>query len=180
MNRIKLYDKYFVPYISNEEIQKAVEKVANQINQDFKDKNEIPIFICTLNGAIVFAGELLTKLNFDLIIAGIRVSSYNGTNSTGNIKEILGLNTDVEGKTVVVIEDIVDTGTTIEKLCETLYNKKAKDVRVCTLFVKPDIYTKERKLDYVGMEIKNKFIVGHGLDYNELGRNLADVYVLDN
>ena len=179
MNRIKLHDKYFVPYISKEEIKKAVDRVAERLNADFKDFDQVPIFLCTLNGAIVFAGELLTKLNFDLIVSGIKVSSYEGTNSTGNIKEVLGLNTDVEGRTVVIVEDIVDTGATILKLCENLYNRKAKDVRICTLFVKPEVYNKDRKLDYVGMEVANKFIVGHGLDYNELGRNISGIYILD-
>ncbi|MBQ7222239.1 MAG: hypoxanthine phosphoribosyltransferase [Bacteroidales bacterium] len=179
MNRIKLHDKYFVPYISKDEIMKAIDRVAEHLNNDFMDSTEIPIILCTMNGAIVFAGELLTKLKFNLIVSGIKVSSYEGINSSGNIKEVLGLNTDVEGRTVIIVEDIVDTGATIMKLCENLCNRKAKEVRICTLFVKSEVYSHDRKLDYVGMEVADKFIVGHGLDYDELGRNLPGIYILD-
>ncbi|MBR0534035.1 MAG: adenylate kinase [Bacteroidales bacterium] len=177
--RIKLHDKYFVPYIPQNVLMKAVDDVAAKVNADYKDSGKIPVVICVLNGSIVFAGLLLTRLEFPCELAAIRVTSYEGTRSTGNIKDVLGLTTDVDGRDVILIEDIVDTGNTILKLCEHLAFRGAKVVKICTMFTKPEVYHYDRKLDYVGMEIKNKFVVGFGLDYDQLGRNLPDLYILD-
>lgn len=177
--RIKLHDKYFVPYIPQNVLMKAVDDVAAKVNADYKDSGKIPVVICVLNGSIVFAGLLLTRLEFPCELAAIRVTSYEGTRSTGNIKDVLGLTTDVDGRDVILIEDIVDTGNTILKLCEHLAFRGAKVVKICTMFTKPEVYHYDRKLDYVGMEIKNKFVVGFGLDYDQLGRNLPEIYILD-
>lgn len=177
--RIKLHDKYFVPYIPQDVLMKAVDDVAAKVNADYKDSGKIPVVICVLNGSIVFAGLLLTRLEFPCELAAIRVTSYEGTRSTGNIKDVLGLTTDVDGRDVILIEDIVDTGNTILKLCEHLAFRGAKVIKICTMFTKPEVYHYDRKLDYVGMEIKNKFVVGFGLDYDQLGRNLPDLYILD-
>ncbi|MBO7480388.1 MAG: adenylate kinase [Bacteroidales bacterium] len=177
--RIKLHDKYFVPYISQDVLMKAVDDVAAKVNADYKDSGKIPVVICVLNGSIVFAGLLLTRLEFPCELAAIRVTSYEGTRSTGNIKDVLGLTTDVDGRDVILIEDIVDTGNTIIKLCEHLAFRGAKVVKICTMFTKPEVYHYDRKLDYVGMEIQNKFVVGFGLDYDQLGRNIPDLYILD-
>ncbi len=177
--RIKLHDKYFVPYIPQNVLMKAVDDVAAKVNADYKDSGKIPVVICVLNGSIVFAGLLLTRLEFPCELAAIRVTSYEGTRSTGNIKDVLGLTTDVDGRDVILVEDIVDTGNTILKLCEHLAFRGAKVVKICTMFTKPEVYHYDRKLDYVGMEIKNKFVVGFGLDYDQLGRNLPEIYILD-
>ena len=177
--RIKLHDKYFIPYIPQEALMKAIDDVAEKVNADYRDSGKVPVVICVLNGSIVFAGYLLTRLDFPCELAAIRVTSYEGTRSTGNIKDVLGLTTDVDGRDVILIEDIVDTGNTIIKLCEHLAFRGAKVVKICTMFTKPDVYHYDRKLDYVGMEIKNKFVVGFGLDYDQLGRNLPEVYILD-
>ncbi|MCF0172200.1 MAG: adenylate kinase [Bacteroidales bacterium] len=179
MERIKIRDKFFVPYITNRQIMSAVDNVAEEINADFENSGEVPIILCVLNGAIIFTGHLLPRLRFECELAGIRVSSYKGTVSTGNIREVLGLTTDIAGRTVIIVEDIVDTGQTISKLCKNLEDRGAKDVRVCTLAVKPDIYSNERKLDYVGMEVDSKYLVGWGFDYDQMGRNLDAIYVLD-
>ena len=177
--RVKFHDKYFVPYIPHDALMKAIDNVAAQVNADYKDSGKVPVVLCVLSGSIVFCGYLLTKLEFPCELAAIKVTSYEGTRSTGNIKDVLGLTTDVDGRDVIIIEDIVDTGTTIIKLCEHLAFRGAKDIKICTMFTKPEVYHYDRKLDYVGMEVDNKFIVGFGLDYDQLGRNLPEIYILD-
>jgi hypoxanthine phosphoribosyltransferase len=182
MNRVKLHDKYFAPYIGADKIYEAVDRVADAINADFlpiANNENVPILLPVLNGSIIFCGHLLPKLKFPLELCGIRVQSYSGTSSTGNIKELLGLNIDVAGRDVIIVEDIVDTGNTIIKLCKNLEDRGAKRVKICTLATKPDVYDKDRNLDYVGLEIENKFIVGWGFDYDQLGRNLDQIYILD-
>lgn len=178
-DRVKIHDKYFKPYIDSGTLMKAVAEVAAEVNADYKDSGKIPVLLCVLNGSIVFAGHLLPLLEFPCVLSAIRVTSYEGSRSTGNIKEVLGLTTDVDGRDVIIIEDIVDTGTTIMKLCEHLAFRGAKNIKICTLFTKPEVYHQPRKLDYVGMEIPNKFIVGFGLDYDQFGRNLPGVFILD-
>jgi hypoxanthine phosphoribosyltransferase len=178
-NRIKIHDKYFVPYIPNEKLIKAIDNVAAKLNADFEGKDEYPLILPVLSGSIIFAGHLLPRLHFNNELSAIRVSSYEGTRSTGNIKEILGLTTDVQGRTVIIVEDIVDTGKTIIKLIDNLTFRGAKDIRVCTMFTKPEVYKYDRPLEYVAMKVENKFIVGFGLDYDQIGRHLADIYILD-
>ena len=165
--KIHLYDKTFRTFIPNAEIESAIDKVAERLNADFKDSGEIPVILCTLNGAIMFTAELM------------KLSSYSGTRSTGKVRQVMGLTGDISGKTVIIVEDIVDTGNTIVDLKEIVREKGAKDCKVCTMLLKPEVYKKDVVLDYVAMEIPNRFIVGFGLDYNELGRNYKDIYILD-
>ena len=179
MANIKLYNKVFKPYITEDRIEKAIDEVAAKVNRDFKDSNDVPIVLCVLNGAIMFTAAVMKRCNFDAELVSIKMSSYTGTTSSGTVLVPLGLTGDVSGRTVIIFEDIVDTGNTIVALKDLLISKGAKDVRICTMLMKPEVDTKSEKLDYVGAEIPNAFIVGYGLDYDELGRNLPDIYVLD-
>lgn len=178
MDEIIIEDKVFVPYIDYSRISKAIDDVAVKINDDFKSRKDVPLLLCVLNGSIMFTGELMQRLEFPCELTSIRLSSYEGTTSTGVTKKIMGLTCDITGRTVIIIEDIVDTGRTIVDLKTLLTEAGAGEVKVCTLLLKPDVYKQSVKLDYVAMEIDNKFIVGHGLDYNQLGRNYKDIYIL--
>ena len=179
MERIFLKDKYFVPYIPYERIEKAIDEVAERINHDFRHFNGVPIVLCVLNGSILFTGELMKRLNFPCEFSSVRLSSYEGTLSTGITRKVLGLTSSIKGRTIIVVEDIVDTGKTITDLYALLRDAGAEEVKICTMLLKPDVYKKDLKLDYVAMEIENRFIVGFGLDYDQLGRNLKDIYILD-
>ena len=180
-NKVKLHDKTFKLFIPNEQIERAIDAVAARLNQDYADAtDENPvIFLCTLNGAVIFAAELLKRVHFPLELKACKLSSYEGTQSTGVVKTEVPLPAHLDGKRVLIVEDIVDTGNTIMALSQLLKEHKAKDARVCTLLLKKEVYKKDVKLDYVAMEIPNRFIVGFGLDYDELGRNIKDIYVLD-
>ena len=179
--KITLHDKTFRLFIPNEEIEAAIDKVARRLNRDYADcTDENPaILLCTLNGAIIFAAELLKRLTFPLELKACKLSSYEGTRSTGVVKTDVPLPCNVEGRRVIIVEDIVDTGNTIVALSRLLQEKNVKESRVCTLLLKSEVYNKDVKLDYVAMDIPNRFIVGFGLDYDELGRNIKDIYVLD-
>lgn len=178
--KLILHDKAFKPFIDHAEIEAAIDRIAAKVNTDFKGCTDVPIVLCVLNGAIPFTGELLQRLEFNCELVSIKLSSYQGTKSTGTVLNILGLTADVKGRRIIICEDIVDTGNTIVALKELLLSKGAVDVKICTMLLKPDVYDKSEKLDYVGMEIPNAFIVGFGLDYDELGRNSKDIYVIDN
>ena len=179
--KIRLHDKTFKMFIPYQDIEKAIDAVAERLNQDYADAtDEDPVvFLCTLNGAIIYAAELLKRVNFPLELKACKLSSYVGTQSTGYIRTEVPLPSHLEGRRVIIIEDIVDTGGTIVVMKDLLEAAHVKDSKVCTLLVKPDVYKKDVKLDYVAMEIPNRFIVGFGLDYDELGRNIKDIYVLD-
>ena len=179
MAKIKLQNRTFVPYISNEEIEKAIDRVAAKVNADYNGCTDVPIILCVLNGSIIFTAELLKRLTFNCELATIRLSSYRGTETTGLARKVLGLTVSLKGRRVIVVEDIVDTGHTITDLTRILADAGAADVKVCTMLFKPAIFKSTIKLDYVAMEIEPKFIVGFGLDFNELGRNLKDIYILD-
>jgi len=179
MERITLFDKTFRQFISNDEIEKAIDKVAEKINADYSGFTEPPVLLCILNGSIMFTAELMKRLNFDCELISMKLSSYDGTQSTGNVREVMGMTGSVKGKRVIVVEDIVDTGNTIVDLNRIVKEKGATDCKICTMLLKPEVYKKAVKLDYVAMEIPNRFIVGFGLDYNELGRNYKDIYILD-
>jgi len=179
MEKIKLFDKTFRRYISNERIEKAIDEVADRINKDNEGCQDIPVILCVLNGSMMFTSALMKRFNFTCELVSIKLASYAGTSSTGKVKEMMGFTSDVTGRRVIVVEDIVDTGNTIVTLAEKLKEHKAKEVKICTLLFKPDSYDKDVKLDYVGLSIPNAFIVGYGLDYNEVGRNFKDIYVLD-
>lgn len=180
MEKIKVHDKYFKPYIKEQELMKYIDKVAAKVNADYKDNKDIPIFLCVLNGAMMFTAEMMKRLNFQAELVSIKMSSYEGTTSTGTVLIPMGLTGDVSGRDVIIFEDIVDTGVTILALKELLLTKGARSVRICAMLMKPESFKQNVKIDYVGKEIPNDFIVGFGLDYNELGRNLRDIYVIDN
>lgn len=178
MDKVTFHDKTFRPYIKNEDIEAAIDKVADRIRADFEGSGDIPVFLCVLNGAIMFTAALMKRLSFPAELVSIKSSSYIGMKS-GEMRIPIGLTGDVKGKRVIIIEDVVDSGNTIVALRKHLLMKGASEVRICTLFFKPNVYKKDVPVNYVGMEISNEFIVGYGLDYNELGRNLKDVYILD-
>ena len=179
MDKIRLFDKTFKLFIPNAEIEKAIDEVAARINADNAGCTDIPVILCVLNGSMMFTSALMKRLNFTCELVSIKLASYAGTSTTGEVKEMMGFTSDITGRRVIVVEDIVDTGNTIVTLAEKLKEHKAKEVKICTLLFKPEAYTKDVKLDYVGLSIPNAFIVGYGLDYNEVGRNFEDIYVLD-
>lgn len=179
MEKITLYDKTFRPFITYDRLMEAIDGVAEKINADFEHSDDVPVLLCVLNGSIMFMGELMKRLRFKLQTVSIKLSSYEGTNTTGQVRQTLGLTSDIRGRRVIVVEDIVDSGNTIVELKEILAENGAAESRICTMLFKPDAYKKDIALDYVAMEIPNDFIVGFGLDYDELGRNLKDIYVLD-
>jgi hypoxanthine phosphoribosyltransferase len=173
---IQLHDKSFVPFISSEEIDFAIANMAKQMDDDFFD--EIPVFVGILNGSFMVLSDLMKHYRGMCEVSFMKLSSYEGTESTNTVKQLIGSNENLEGRTVVIVEDIVDTGNTIEELKAIFKDKKVKHLKIATLFFKPEAYKKEIKIDYIGIRIPNKFIVGFGLDYDGLGRNLADVYQL--
>lgn len=173
---IQLHDKQFVPFIAAEEIDFALANMAKQMDDDFF--NEVPVFICVLNGAFMMMADLMKHYRGMCEVSFVKMASYEGTTSTNEVKKLIGINQNLEGRTVVVIEDIVDTGNTVEELKAIFKEQKVKHFKIATLFFKPEAYKKEIKIDYVGIRIPNKFIVGYGLDYDGLGRNLRDVYEL--
>lgn len=173
---ITIKDKQFRPFISEEKIRTAVKHVAEKINSELK--NEFPLFLVVLNGSFMFASDLLKEVTIPCEISFIKVASYHGTNSSGSVTELIGLTEDLSGRTVVIVEDIVDTGVTIEKLYTVLTKKNVRQVKIASALLKPVAYKKEYKIDYVGMEIGNDFVVGYGLDYDGQGRNLKEIYVL--
>lgn len=179
MEKITLKDKTFKTAIPYEKISAAIDEVAEKINKDFVGCNDIPVLLCVLNGSIMFMGELMKRLRFDCQIISTKLTSYVGTSSTGRVKQAMGLTADITGRRVIVVEDIVDSGNTIVELKSILEEKGASESRICTLLLKPEAYKKDVRIDYVAMEIPNDFIVGFGLDYDELGRNYKDIYVLD-
>jgi hypoxanthine phosphoribosyltransferase len=177
MQRVTLKDKTFVPYISSDKISASVYQMAQEINVDLV--NDMPLFLVVLNGSFMFAADLLKEVIIPCEISFIKLASYHGTSSTGTVTEMIGLTEEIKGRTVVIVEDIVDTGTTLEKLVSLLIKKEVKQIKVATFLFKPDAYKKQIKVDYIGMDIPNDFVVGYGLDYDGLGRNMKEVYVLD-
>jgi len=173
---IQLHDKQFVPFISAAEIDEAVARMAAKISEDMKD--ETPVFVGVLNGAFMVVSDLMKHYSKPCEISFVKLSSYEGTSSTHDVKQLIGLNQDLTGRTVVIIEDIVDTGNTVVQLKQMFESRNVKDLKIATLFFKPEAYTKDITLDYIGFEIPNKFIVGYGLDYDGLGRNIPEVYQL--
>ena len=178
MNRIKLHDKTFKLFITSKEIEERVNAMANRLNQDLKDV-DTPLFLSVLSGSFIFAADLIRKINVQSDIAFIKLASYEGTESTGNVKQIMGLSKSIVGKTVVIVEDIVETGNNIAELYRILKDAGAADIKICTLMFKPASYKKDVKIDYPVFNIPDDFIVGYGLDYNQLGRQYKDIYVID-
>ena len=171
---VQVKDKKFALYIPEEKIKERVKEVASQIDEDLRKKN--PLFLVVLNGSFVFAADLLRNLQFPCEIAFVRLSSYDGDKSTGSVKQLIGLNEDVSGRTVVIVEDIIESGTTMKEMLRILDEKKPKDVLIASLFVKPGCLKVSLDIDYRCFDIENDFIVGYGLDYNQEGRNLPHIY----
>lgn len=177
MELIKIHDKTFEPYVSAEELNQINERMASEVYQDLQESR--PIFIAILNGSFMFAADFLRHYKGECEISFVKMASYEGTQSTGKIHQLIGLSTPVEGRDVVILEDIIDTGNTLEEIYRIFEDKKVNSFRVATLFFKPDAYKKDLKIDYVGKPIPNRFIVGYGLDFDEIARNLPQVYQLN-
>ena len=177
MELIKINDKTFEPYVSAEELNQIAERMASEVYQDLQESR--PIFIAVLNGSFMFAADFLRHYKGDCEISFVKMASYKGTQSTGKVHQLIGLSTPVEGRDVVILEDIIDTGNTLEEIYRLFENQKVKSFRIATLFFKPDAYKKDLKIDYVGKPIPNRFIVGYGLDFDEIARNLPQVYQLN-
>lgn len=176
MARIKVIDKEFETSIPENKILEAIDAVALKMNQQLEGKN--PLFVCVLNGAFMFASDLMKRITIPCEITFVKVASYSGTETSGNLKRLIGFNENVENRTVVILEDIVDTGNTIVKLIEEVKTLSPAAVQVASLLYKPEACKNPISLDYVGLEIPNDFIIGYGLDYNGQGRNLKDIYTL--
>ena len=176
MKEIQILDKKFKEMITGETIQKRVEELAALINNDLHEKDVV--FLGILNGAFLFAADLFKRIEFPARMSFVKLASYTGTKSSGSIKELIGWNEDINDKTVVVIEDIVDTGITIERIMAELVMRRAAEIKVVTAFFKPAAYKGKTTIDYVGFEIPDDFVVGYGLDYDGYGRNLSSIYVL--
>ena len=176
MSIVKIKDKTFRTFIPEDQIAERVKAVAERINKDLADKN--PLFLAVLNGSFIFAADLMRYITIPCEISFVKLASYQGTTSTGVIKEVIGLNEELAGRTVVILEDIVDTGFTIKRMKETLGTRGPESVHVCTLLLKPGKLQVPLNVEYVAMEIPNDFIVGYGLDYDQQGRNLRDIYTL--
>ncbi len=175
MKNVKIHDKEFELFITYEKIRSVVEKMAEKMNADFKGKN--PLFLCILNGSFMFAAEIFKRISLlDAEISFIKLASYSGIHTTGNVKQLIGLNEDLTGRTVIVLEDIVDSGITITDTIKQIEAKNPAEIKIATLLLKPDALQVKVQLDYIGLEIPNDFIVGYGLDYDGRGRNLIDIY----
>ena len=175
-NTWTLKDKVFIKYIGSEEIQAAVRTLATRINQEMQDK--VPVFIVILNGAFIFASDLLKKIKIDCEIAFVKLSSYSGTESTGSLKQVLGLDISLKDRTVIIIEDIVDTGFTLDSFLQQIREMGPAEIKIAACLLKPDAFKMKFPIDYLCFSIPNEFVVGYGLDYDGLGRNSSDIYQL--
>tara|TARA_B110000196_G_C21050964_1_gene617353 strand:+ start:647 stop:1183 length:537 start_codon:yes stop_codon:yes gene_type:complete len=176
MKTITLHNKTFEVSISENEISEIINSMANQINNSGL-KN--PLFIAVLNGSFLFAADIMRQINIpNCEISFIKLSSYSGTKTTGSVQELIGLGQNLKNRNIVILEDIIDTGITLEKIISLLKKENVADIKIATLLFKPDAYTKEIPIDFIGKSITNDFVVGYGLDYNELGRNLPHIYKL--
>ena len=177
MKITKLHDLYFKEFISTNEISAIVKKLAEQVKNDLP-KDEVPVFIGILNGCFVFTADFLRAYKGDCEISFVKLASYEGTTSTEKVKKLIGINEDLTNRTVIILEDIIDTGATLQDIYEIFETKNIKELKIVTLFYKPDVYRKELHINYIGKNIEDKFIVGYGLDYNGYGRNLPAIYQL--
>lgn len=176
MQTKQIKDKEFDLFISASQIQERILTVASKINEDYADTQ--PLFICVLNGAFMFASDLIKKMDFFPEISFVKVSSYSGLHTTGAVKNLIGLNEDINGRDIILIEDIIDSGLTMKYLLEELNDRHAKSIRMATLLFKPDAFKGNYPVDYIGFKIPNEFVVGYGMDYDGFGRNLPDIYHL--
>lgn len=173
---VQLHDLKFEPFISEDRINRSIEEMSEQLNKEYEGKT--PVFLGILNGAFLVASEIIKRFQGDCEVAFVKLGSYEGTSTSGNVATLMGLNMSLKGRHVIVVEDIVDTGNTLEAIYEILRKAEVADFKTATLFFKPEAYKKKISIEYIGMEIPNDFIVGYGLDYNGLGRNLTQVYKL--
>ena len=174
---VQLHDKTFEPYLSEKEIQEVVKRMASEM-KILEDQK--PLFIVILKGSFIFASDLVKALDYDVELCFMQLKSYEGTQSTGQINDLMGLPKNIKGRTLVVIEDIVDTGNTIEYLNQKLKEEQPQNIYYASLLLKPSVYKKSISIDFIGKEIPNDFVVGYGLDYEELGRTLTQIYKLKN
>lgn len=177
--RVVLHDKTFELSIPYAELDKAIAALGDKINEDYKDV-ETPLFLGVLSGAFMFMSELMQKINFPCELSFVKLSSYSGMTSTGKVQELIGLRNNIEGRHVIIVEDIVDTGESMEHLLRSLAGHRPASVEIATLLFKPSKFSKDYDVKYRALEIPNDFIVGFGLDYDELGRNLKDIYTVVN
>lgn len=177
MKIIKLHDLYFKTFIQKDEISAIVNKLAHQVRADLPE-NEVPVFVGILNGCFLFAADFLRAYKGDCEISFVKLASYDGVKSTENVKHLVGLNEDLSNKTVIILEDIIDTGNTLQEIYNIFKSKNVKQLKIATLFFKPEVFKKELPVNYIGKNIADKFIVGYGLDYNGLGRNYSEIYQL--
>lgn len=176
MSRVTIKDKTFEVSIPEAQVKERVRELAQQMSRDLEGKN--PLFLGVLNGAFIFAADLMREMTIPCEISFVKLASYQGTTSTGTIQEVIGINEDLTGRTVVIVEDIVESGLTIKRMMEQIGTRNPASVQVCTLFFKPEKLKEDLTLDYVAFSIPNDFIVGYGLDYDQQGRQLRDVYSL--
>jgi hypoxanthine phosphoribosyltransferase len=177
MEIVQLHDKTFKRFISNNEIQTSINKIVKKINEDYSGKQ--PIFIGVLNGSFLFCADLIRQFNSPCEVAFIQFASYQGTQSSGQVKELMGLSIDIKNRDVIILEDIVDTGNTLEKLMITLKKHAPSSIKIATLLFKPKAYKKKIPIDYIAIEVGNEFLVGFGLDYDGIGRNLEHIYKIE-
>ena len=176
MSIVKIKDKTFETSMTEAEIKQRVKELAQQMSRDLEGKN--PLFLAVLNGAFIFAADLMREMTIPCEISFVKLASYQGTTSTGTIHEVIGINEDLSGRAVVIVEDIVESGLTIKRMMEQIGTRHPASVQVCTLFFKPEQLKEDLKLDYVAFSIPNDFILGYGLDYDQQGRGLKDLYTL--
>ena len=176
MDRIRIKDKEFTISIPREKIDEQVSRVANEINRDLAGKD--PLFISVLNGSFMFTSDLMKKVNIPSEVSFVKLASYQGVSSSGVVKEVIGLNDDISDRTIVIVEDIVDTGLTMQRLLDTLGTRNPKEIYIASLLVKPEKLKVDIEVDYVAFEIPNDFILGYGLDYDGYGRNLPEIYTV--
>jgi len=174
MEKVKVLDKDFTPFIRQDEIQRMVARLAGEINSDYEGMH--PLFLPVLNGAFVFAADLLRQITIPSTVSFVKYASYSGMQSTENVKILIGLNEDISGRHIIIVEDIVDTGITMDYLLQEIRKYTPASVRLACLFLKPEAFEKDFPIDYLGLEIPDVFIVGYGLDYNGYGRNLPQIY----
>ena len=174
MDTVQVKDRLFAPFLNEDAILKEVQRVAKEINRDYEGKQ--PLFLCILNGSFMFAADLLKNVTVPCNVSFVKVASYQGTDTTGAVKELMGLNESIEGRDVIIVEDIVDTGYTMRDIMQSLADKNAASVAICALLCKPEKLQVDIDIKYLAMNIPNGFIVGYGLDYDGFGRNLRDIY----
>ena len=176
MSTVTIKGKTFKTFITEAEIKQRVKAVAERMNRDMAGKN--PLLLAVLNGSFMFAADLMRDITIPCEISFVKLASYQGTTSTGEIKEVIGLNEDIAGRTVIIVEDIVDTGLTMKRMIETLGTRNPAAIHICTLLLKPEKLCIPLDIAYTAIEIPNEFILGYGLDYDQQGRNLRDIYTL--